>query len=71
MGMIVNSPGSDAEPRLSPDKKTFYFSSEHLVPSRFPRTCEQVERDNASTSVWNNGQYNIWRASLSPWVHNL
>lgn len=68
MGTVVNAPGSDAEPRLSPDGKTLYFSSERLVPSRFPRTRRQAERDNAAASVWNNGQYNIWRVSLAPWL---
>lgn len=70
MGTIVNSPGSDAESRLSPDGKTLYFSSERLVPSHFPRTREQAERDNQMASVWNNGQYNIWRVSLAPWLHD-
>lgn len=68
MGAIVNAPGSDAEPRLSPDGKTLYFSSERLVPSHFPRTRRQAERDNAAASVWNNGQYNIWRVSLGRWL---
>lgn len=70
MGTIVNSPGSDAEPRLSPDEQTLYFSSERLVPSHFPRTRQQAERDNAAASVWNNGQYNIWKTPLAPWVHH-
>lgn len=68
LGTTVNSPGSDAESRLSPDEKWLYFSSERLVPSHFPRTREQARRDNQMASVWNNGQYNIWRVLLAPWL---
>lgn len=67
MGDSVNAPGSDAEPRLSPDGRTLYFSSERLVPSHFPRTREQAEHDNEAAATWNNGQYNIWYVDLAAW----
>ena len=46
LGTRVNSPGSDAEPRLSPDERTLYFSSERKAVD--------------STADWNSGKYNIW-----------
>lgn len=45
MGTEINSPGSDAEPRLSPNGKTVYFSSERVMPIAFPRTLESADRD--------------------------
>jgi len=58
LGDLVNSPGSDAEARLSPDHKTLYFSSERLASgdSSQPRPS------------WDNGKYNIWHVSLVPWL---
>ena len=52
LGDVVNAPGSDAEPRLSPDGRTLYFSSERRVPG--------VETD------WNNGKYNVWAVPMGP-----
>ena len=58
LGDLVNSPGSDAEARLSPDHKTLYLSSERLASgdSSQPRP------------PWDNGKYNIWHVSLVPWL---
>ena len=68
LGNDVNTPKSDAEPRLSPDGKTLYFSSERMVPIQFPRTREQAESDMARMQSWDNGNYNIWQVPLSPLV---
>jgi len=54
LGDAVNSAGSDAEARLSPDARTLYFSSER-------RSTAASDRDAA----WNNGKYNVWRVSLA------
>ncbi len=54
LGNVVNSPGSDAEARLSPDARTLYFSSER-------RSTAPGDRDAA----WNNGKYNIWSVDLA------
>lgn len=51
LGVRVNSPGSDAEPRLSPDEQTLYFSSERKVAD--------------STADWNSGKYNIWTIPIA------
>lgn len=69
MGTVINTPGSDAEPRLSPDGKTLYYSSERLIPSHFPRTHQQAIEDNEAAAGWNNGQYNIWEIDLRPWLN--
>jgi len=68
MGDIVNAEGSDAEPRLGPDRCTLYFSSERTQPVAYPRDRAQAERDLARIQAWDNGQYNIWRTSLAGWV---
>lgn len=68
MGDIVNSPGSDAEPRLSPDLNTLYFSSERLVPVAHPRSPAQARADLARLRSWDNGNYNIWSVPLKPWL---
>ena len=54
LGDAVNSPGSDAEARLSPDARTLYFSSER-------RSTAATDRDAA----WNNGKYNVWSVELA------
>ena len=68
MGDTVNSPGSDAEPRLSPDLKTLYFSSERTMPIAYPRSREQAKADLARLQSWDNGNYNIWTVPLKPWI---
>lgn len=57
MGGQVNSEGSDAEARLSPDRRTLYFSSERLAGN-----------PGGQRPAWDNGKYNIWQVSLAPWL---
>lgn len=68
MGDVVNSSGSDAEPRLSPDLKTLYFSSERVMPIAYPRSAAQARADLARLQAWDNGNYNIWSVPLKPWL---
>ena len=68
LGNDINTPGSDAEPRLSPDGGTLYFSSERMVPVRFPRTAAEAEKDVDRMQSWDNGQYNIWEVPLAPLI---
>src|SRR4030095_16045848 len=65
LGVELNTPGSDAEPRLSPDLKTLYFSSERTVPITYPRSLEQAREDLERMQAWDNGQYNIWYVPLA------
>lgn len=58
LGNGVNSAGSDAEARLSPDHRTLYFASDRLADIA-PGT---VRAD------WDNGKYNIWQIPLAPWL---
>jgi hypothetical protein len=68
MGTDVNSPGSDAEARLSPDGQTLYFASDRVVPAHFPRTPAEAREDLARIDSWDNGNYKIWQVSLAPWL---
>jgi Tol biopolymer transport system component len=67
LGTEVNSAGSDAEARLSPDGRTLYFASDRVTPVKFPRTRSAAEQDLQRTS-WDNSLYNIWQLDLSPWL---
>ena len=64
LGDVVNSSTSDAEPRLSSDRHTLYFSSERLVPVPSPVPADQSREVASDMSGWNNGLYNIWEADL-------
>ncbi|MEH6421487.1 TolB family protein [Pseudomonas sp. CGJS7] len=66
LGETVNSPGSDAEARLSPDLKTLYFSSERTLKRGYPRTREQTLADLERIGAWDNSLYNIWQVPLPP-----
>lgn len=68
MGVEINSPKSDAEPRLSPDGKTVYFSSERVTEIAFPRTIDSANRDLKRIREWDNGNYNIWQFTLADWM---
>lgn len=68
MGTEINSRGSDAEPRLSPDRKTVYFSSERIMPITFPRTKVSAKSDLKRIIEWDNGNNNIWQFSLIDWL---
>lgn len=63
LGEEVNTPGSDAEPRIGVDGD-LYFSSERVMPVAFPRTPTQVAADLQRLAAWDNGNYNIWRIPL-------
>lgn len=59
---------TDDEPRLGPDHRTLYFSSDRAVPVHFPRKREQAERDLDRMDSWDNGNNNVWSISLTPWL---
>ncbi|HXS92182.1 MAG TPA: hypothetical protein VN705_22685 [Steroidobacteraceae bacterium] len=65
LGEELNTAGSDAEPRLSPDLKTLYFSSERTVPISYPRSRDQAREDLERIQLWDNGQYNIWSVPVA------
>lgn len=68
LGDVVNSARSDAEARLSPDHRILYFSSERVLPVTYPRSREQAVVDAQRMKIWDNGNYNIWRVALAPWL---
>jgi hypothetical protein len=65
LGEELNTAGSDAEPRLSPDLKTLYFSSERTVPISYPRSRDHAREDLERIQLWDNGQYNIWSVPVA------
>jgi hypothetical protein len=68
LGEVVNSPGSDAEARLSPDAKTLYFASERTLDVAFPTTRQQAADALKRLQAWDDGNYNIWHVGLAPWL---
>jgi hypothetical protein len=68
LGNVVNSPGSDAEARLSPDHRTLYFASDRVALTKFPESVEERKKDLEKMAEWNNSLYNIWFVSLDPWL---
>ena len=69
LGAPVNLEGNDSnEARLAPDGRTLYFASDRQTPIRYPRTPAQAEADLARIAAWDNGNQNIWRISLAPWL---
>jgi hypothetical protein len=65
LGDSINSPQSDAEPRLSPDNQTLYFSSDRIVPVPKPIPADKGMEVLREMTSWNNGQYNIWMVDLA------
>jgi Tol biopolymer transport system component len=70
LGDAVNGTGaSDSnEARLAPDGRTLYFASDRQQAVSYPRTRAQAEADLARMAGWDNGNPNIWRVSLAPWL---
>ncbi len=70
LGDAVNgSGGNDSnEARLAPDGRTLYFTSDRQQPVSYPRTRAQADADLARIAAWDNGNQNIWRVSLAPWL---
>jgi Tol biopolymer transport system component len=65
LGDSINSPESDAEPRLSPDNHTLYFSSDRIVPVAKPIPVGKGMEVLQDMTRWNNGLYNIWTVDLA------
>jgi Tol biopolymer transport system component len=63
-----NGGSTDNEPRLSPDHRTLYFTSDRTMPVHFPRSREQAEKDLARLETWDNSNSNVWSISLAPWL---
>jgi WD40-like Beta Propeller Repeat len=64
LGDSINSPQSDAEPRLSPDNRTLYFSSDRVAPVPKPVPRGKGAEVLREMTGWNNGLYNIWMVDL-------
>lgn len=68
LGNLINSPGSDAEARLSPDHRTLYFSSDRVTPTAFPENKITRLSDLQAMTEWDNSLYNIWFVSLDTFL---
>jgi hypothetical protein len=70
LGDAVNGAGGNDsnESRLAPDGRTLYFASDRQLPVTYPRTLVQADADLARIAAWDNGNQNIWRVSLAPWL---
>jgi len=69
LGAPVNLEGNDSnESRLAPDGRTLYFTSDRQGAIHYPRTSAQAEADLARIAAWDNGNQNVWRISLAPWL---
>ena len=68
LGNVVNSPGSDAEARLSPDGKILYFASDRVERVHFPELPDTRKDDLRDMAAWNNSLYNIWFVSIEHWL---
>jgi hypothetical protein len=55
----------DNDPRLSPDHRTLYFSSDRSAPVHFPRTHEQGIQDYERLRSWDDSNSNIWEIPLT------
>jgi hypothetical protein len=55
----------DSDPRLSPDRRTLYFSSDRAFPVQLPRSHEQAVRDYERLRLWDNSNTNIWSIPLA------
>jgi hypothetical protein len=61
---------TDDEPRLGPDHRTIFFSSDRAIPVEFPRSPEQAQRDfkRLETEGWFGGYANVWFIPISQWL---
>ena len=64
----VNSLGGIDELRLGPDGHTLYVTSNHVVPPDYPKTTGSSTLGLQQMQTWNDGQDNIWRFDLAPWL---
>jgi Tol biopolymer transport system component len=68
LGEAVNRNTGGAEPRLSPDHHTLYFSSHYTQATTYPVDPTSV-RLKLKDSEWDTGSDNIWSVSLDPWLN--
>ncbi len=59
---------TDDEPRLGPDHRTLYFTSDRVVVVHFPRTREKAQQDIERLDSWDNSNSNVWSISLSSYL---
>lgn len=65
--LIDNTVGID-ELRLGPDGHTLYFTTGEVVAPVYPKSLEDSERGLQQMQAWNDGNDNIWKVDLAPWL---
>jgi Tol biopolymer transport system component len=63
-GDVANGSSEDNDPRLGPDHRSVYFSSDRAVVVHFPRTHAQAVEDFQRLEKWDNSNSNIWMIPL-------
>jgi Tol biopolymer transport system component len=61
----INAYAPAVESHLSPDGKTLYFASSHVVTGSAPRDSKALEQVLADMQSWNNSSLNIWQVDIS------
>ncbi len=65
----INDGESNAtNPRLGPDHRTLYFTTDRRTKPSYPRTAADTATQLRRASAWDNGIENIWQVDLSPWL---
>jgi hypothetical protein len=64
-GDIENGSSDNNDPRLGPDHRTIYFSSDRTVLVHFPRAHAQAVEDEKRLEAWDNGATNVWMIPLN------
>jgi len=69
-GDDTNGYCTDDEPHLGTDHRTLYFSSDRSVPTHFPRSREQAQRDfeRMESCGYFTDYTNVWSIPLTPWL---
>jgi len=65
--LIDNTEGVD-ELRLGPNGHTLYFTTGRIVAPVYPKSLEVSEHGLQQMRAWNNGNDNIWKIDLAPWL---
>jgi hypothetical protein len=52
------------DPAVAPDESFMIFGSSRAAAN----SIDQARRDVERIESWDNGQYNVWRVPLAPWL---
>jgi Tol biopolymer transport system component len=64
-GDVANGSSEDNDPRLGPDHRSIYFSSDRSGAVHFPRAHAKAVEDFQRLEKWDNSNSNIWMIPLN------